>query len=373
MKIASVETFTVELPLARPMKMSIATVAHRDCLVVRVRSDDGQQGIGEAMAVPYFTGETLEGARLAVEQVLQPAVLGQDTLNLNALAARLDKVLVGNPAARCALDIALHDLAARTLGVPLHVLLGGKLRDRVLATWHCGNMNAEEDAAECAEAVARGFRQLKVKVGQSDFRRDWAGLKAIRLAVGDDIRLFVDANQAWTPEQAIAFIRGAEVYGVELVEQPVNRSDVAGLARVAAAVDPAVAPDEGVFSAEDLVLYLRAGATDAVLLKLLKAGGLHGARRLAALAQTSGVAIFLAGMPGESSICAAAALHLAATLPSLPYGTAIAPHYITRDLVLDPIRPRDGFFDVPGGPGLGIQIDEAALESTHSSAELARV
>ena len=361
MKVARVETIPVSLPLARPMKMSIATVATRDCLVVRVHSDEGQVGIGEAMAVPYFTGETLDGTRSAVERVLAPAVSGQDPLNLNLLAARLSKALVGNPAARCALDIALHDLAARVLGVPLHALLGGALRDRIVATWHCGNMNPEEDATECAEAVARGFRQLKVKVGHADYRLDWAGLKAIREAVGDDVRLLVDANQAWTAENAIAFIRGAERYGVELVEQPVSRHDVAGLARVSAAVDPAVAPDEGVFTAEDLAVYIRAGATDAVLLKLLKAGGLHGARRLATLAEASGVAVFLAAMPGESSLSAAAAIHLAATLPSLPYGTAIAPHYITRDVVAEPIRPVDGEFRLPQGPGLGTELDEAAL------------
>jgi muconate cycloisomerase len=361
MRIVEVETIPIRLPLAKPLKMSIATVVERDCLVVRVRSDDGQVGAGEAMAAAYFTGETLPGMRAAVESVLGPAVIGQDPRNLNLLTARLDKALVGNSGARCALEIALYDLAARTFGVPLHVLLGGALRDRVPATWHSSNMHPDEDAAECAEAVARGFRQLKVKVGHVDYRRDWAVLAAIRAAVGDEVRVFVDANQAWTPEQAIAFIRGSERYGVELIEQPVNRRDLAGLARVTAAVDPAVAPDEGVFSAEDLLQAIRAGATDAVVMKLFKAGGLSGARRLLTLAEAAGVAVLPAAMPGESSLSGAAAVQLAATLPRLPFGTAIAPHYVARDVVAEPLRPVEGYFRLPDGPGLGVELDEAAL------------
>jgi muconate cycloisomerase len=360
-KIARVETIVVGLPLVRPLKMSIATVTHRECLLVRVTSDEGRVGVGEAMGAPYFTGETLEGVRLAVETVLAPAVLGQDPLNLNLLAQRMSKALVGSSGARCAVDLALHDLAARCLGVPLHVLLGGALRDRVPATWHCGNMDPDEDAAECAEAVGNGYRQLKVKVGHEDYRRDWDALRAIREAVGDEVRLFVDANQAWMPEQAIAFIRGAERYGLELCEQPVSRTDPHGLARVAAAVDCAVAPDEGVFSAEDLVLHVRAGAGDAVLLKLLKSGGLHGARRLAATAGALGVSVFPAAMPGESSVSGAAMVHLAATLPALPFGTAIAPHYVTRDVTSTPMRPVDGYFPLPQGPGLGLELDPELL------------
>jgi o-succinylbenzoate synthase len=363
MKIARVETLLVGLPLARPLKMSIATVTRRETLLVRLTTDQGQQGVGEAMAVPYFTGETLEGARLAVEQVLGPIVLGQNPLHLNLLGARLGKALFGNPGARCAVDLALHDLAARVLGLPLHLLLGGAVRQRLPATWHCGNLQVDQDAAECAEAVASGFRQLKVKVGQADHRLDWRALEAIRAAVGDEVRIYVDANQAWLPEQAITFIRGAERFGVELIEQPVSRHDLAGLARVAAAVDTAIAPDEGVFSAEDLVQHLRAGAADAVLLKLLKAGGLHGARRLAVLAEASGVAVLPAAMPGESSLSGAAGLHLAATLASLPYGCAVAPHYISQDLVARPLRPVDGCFELPTGPGLGVELDEAAVRA----------
>jgi L-alanine-DL-glutamate epimerase-like enolase superfamily enzyme len=97
------------------------------------------------------------------------------------------------------------------------------------------------------------------------------------------------------------------------------------------------------------------------VMKLLKTGGPSGARRLVAVAETAGVAVLPAAMPGESSLCGAAAVHLAATLPGLPFGTAIAPHYVTRDVVAEPLRPVEGYFRLPGGPGLGVELDESAL------------
>lgn len=361
MKIAELKTYLIKLPLKRPLKMSIATVTARELLLVRLRTDDGLEGWGEAMAIPYFTGETLEGCRYAVEEVFGPAVMGLDPRNLNLAAQRMAQAMVGNPSARCGVDVALYDLAARAYGVPLHLLLGGKLHDRVPATYHLGNMDPAEDAPEALEAVRAGFRVLKIKVGHQDYRRDVENLRQIRAAVGDDVKLRVDANQAWTAEAAIAFIRGAERHGLELIEQPVSRYDQAAMARVAAAVDVTIAPDEGVFDAEQLMPYIRHGGADAVLLKVAKAGGLYLSRRLATVAETAGVAVYPAGQPGETSLMGAAQVHFAASLAKLPYGTAIGPHYIARDVVAEPVAPRDGMFEVPDGVGLGVVPDEAAI------------
>jgi L-alanine-DL-glutamate epimerase-like enolase superfamily enzyme len=361
-RIADVEAIPIGVPLPRPLRMSFITVERRESILVRVRTEQGAEGIGDAMTVPYFTGETALGAQRLVREVFAPALVGLDPLDLGVAVGRLEAA-VGNPAARAAVDGALHDLAGRLLGVPVSTLLGGRQRDRVEATWHVSNMDPEADARDAADAVRRGFRILKIKVGAPDPRRDLLGLRAIREAVGEDVRLYVDANQAWRPDQAIRFVRRAEEYGVELVEQPVARSDLAGMAAVARAVEAAVAPDEGVWSAEELLTYARQGAATAVVAKLIKSGGIVGLRRLIAVAEAANVGLYLAAMPGETSVSAAAAIHLACATRRLPFGTAIAPHYIDYDIVREPIRPSDGAFQPLDGPGLGVELDPAAVEA----------
>ena len=362
-KIADVEAIPIGVPLPRPLRMSFVTVERRESILVRVRTEDGTEGVGDAMTVPYFTGETALGARTLIRDVFAPALIGLDPLNLAAAVGRLEAAAVGNPAARAAVDGALHDLAGKLLGVPVSTLLGGRCRDRVEASWHVSNMEPDADAREAAGAVARGFRILKIKVGAADPRRDLDGLRAIREAVGQDARLYVDANQAWRPDQAIRFIRRAEEYGIELIEQPVARWDLAGMATVARAVDAAVAPDEGVWSAEELLTYARHDAATAVVAKLIKSGGLVGLRRLIAVAEAANVGLYLAAMPGETSVSAAAAIHLASATRRLPFGTAIAPHYIDHDVVREPIRPSDGAFTPSDRPGLGVELDPAAIEA----------
>jgi L-alanine-DL-glutamate epimerase-like enolase superfamily enzyme len=362
-RIADVEAIPIGVPLPRPLRMSFITVERRESILVRVRTEQGAEGIGDAMAVPYFTGETALGAQRLIPEVFAPALVGLNPLDLGVAVGRLEAAAVGNPAARAAVDGALHDLAGRLLGVPVSTLLGGRQRDRVEATWHVSNMDPEADARDAADAVRRGFRILKIKVGAPDPRRDLLGLRAIREAVGEDVRLYVDANQAWRPDQAIRFVRRAEEYGVELIEQPVARWDLAGMAAVARAVEAAVAPDEGVWSAEELLTYARQGAATAVVAKLIKSGGIVGLRRLVAVAEAADVGLYLAAMPGETSVSAAAAIHLACAIRRLPFGTAIAPHYIDHDIVREPIRPSDGVFHPLDGPGLGVELDPAAVEA----------
>jgi L-alanine-DL-glutamate epimerase-like enolase superfamily enzyme len=250
---------------------------------------------------------------------------------------------------------------AKALDVPLYRLLGGKTRDRVDSTWYLSAAKPEQVAEEAKAGVEEGFKAVKIKLGTQSTAMDLLRLRAVREAIGEHVLIRADANQAWAPTEAIRFLKAAADYGLQFIEQPVKRGDIAGMAQVARAVDTAVAPDEGLFGAEDALRYIQANAADGVVMKLIKTGGLLGARRLAAIVETANLGLHLAGMPGETSICAAATVHLAVALPTLSWDSGIYPHSAQFDVVGERLSPVKGAYVPPKGPGLGVKLDEKAL------------
>lgn len=361
LKITDVEAIPIVIPLIHPLRMAVATVYQRESIFVRLHTRDGLVGYGEAVLAQYFTGETWAGAKHSIDRILKPLLCGADAYDRNSIIHNMDKVLHGCPGTKAAVDIALHDLVAKSLNIPLYQLLGGKVRDRVYSTWHVASAEPEAIADEAMEGIAQGFKAVKIKVGKQDPKTDLRRIMAVRKAVGEDILLRPDANQAWSVPVAIQFIKAAGECGLQFIEQPVNRRNIAGMARIVQAVDVAVAPDEGVFHAGDALNYIRAEAADGVILKLIKTGGLLHAQELANLIQAADLDMHLAGFPGETSVCAAAEAHLAVSLPQLSWDCGISSHYAQRDIVAERLLPVDGAYYPPTGPGLGIEIDEEAL------------
>ncbi|MPZ89678.1 MAG: hypothetical protein GEU81_16785 [Nitriliruptorales bacterium] len=362
MKITELQAIPIAVPMEKPLKMAVATVTERTCIVLRIRTDEGLEGFGEGVIAPYFTGETLASAVHLVDAVLTPLIVGADPAELHVLEQQMDRVVVGNSSTRSAVDIALHDLLGKAHGVPLHQLLGGKVRDEVPTIWHVSGGDPERDAADATKAVAAGFGLIKVKVATHTVERDIERVFAVREAVGPDVALLLDANQGWQAAEAIRFAKGVEAAHPALLEQPVHRDDIPGMAHVRRSTSVVIAADEGLFNARELATYLHADAAGAVIAKLIKAGGISGLRRLAAVAAASGLGIHFAGMAGETSVAAAAAVQLACTLPELRFGSGISPHYLTDDVVTQRLAPVGGAFTVPEGPGIGVHLDDEALE-----------
>lgn len=361
MRIAAVEAVAVSVPLREPLRMAVATVTARDCVVVRVRSDSGLEGVGDAVIAPYFTGETLGSALALVRGIAAGLLAGADVFDTERIDATLSKAIVGNPATRSALEIALWDLKARALGVPLYQLLGGRMRAEVPTIWHLSHDGADPNAKEAAQARAEGFRWFKLKVGKGAFADEVASTHAVRDAIGPDADLVLDANQAWTPPEAVRFLDAVADAHVRFVEQPVHRADMRGLAWVQARTAVAVVADEAVFDPPDLLEHAACGAVQGVVTKLIKAGGVAGVMRVATVADAAGIGVHLAGMAGETSISAAAGTHVAVALRSLTFGTGIAPHYLVDDVVEEWLRPQGGVLSPPPGPGLGVTVSEEAL------------
>lgn len=335
-------------------------------VIARVETEDGHVGVGEATVDIGFFGETLEQAQAAITDYLGPQLVGRDPFDREHLMWLID--FRGNSTAKSAIDIALHDLCGRAAGVSVADLIGGRSRDRVQVAIEIAGGSPEGMAGRCTELVALGVTAFKPKIG-GDPRRDAERLIAIREAVGAGVVLRADANQGYSPKQAIELCRLATDGGVdlELLEQPVAAWDHEGMAFVRRSVETLIEADESCYSLHDAVALIRAQACDVLNIKLGKAGGLLAAKKIAAVAEAGGVGCVLGTAFGVGPELAAK-LHLAASIPiavdaveftelSL-HPTVLAPP--SNALFAFPFT--DGCLAVPSGPGLGVELDPAALD-----------
>ena len=352
--VVKVTAERVSVPLHTPFVTALRRTETTEALVVRVTDSDGVTGWGEAPQVWQVTGESLAGAEACVTGPLTAAVLGSDADDLVRTCRAVAGAVAGNAGAKAAVDVALHDLAARRRGVSLPVLLGGSsLRVPTDVTLAAGD--ADTLAGAGLERTLEGFRVLKMKVG-TDAAGDVARVRAVRDAVGPDAAIRLDANQGWTPREAVRVVSALEDAGcgVELVEQPVAAADLAGLAWVASRVDTPVMADESVYGVRDLVAVIERRAADLVNVKLAKCGGLSVARTLLDLARAHGVGAIVGSMM-ETHVGVGAAASLVAA-----YGTTLtsdldAAWWAASPPVKGGLRYEGAEVVLPDAPGLGIE------------------
>lgn len=311
MKITNITTTECQIPLRTPFKTALRTV---DCvydLLVRVETDTGAVGYGEAPPTAVITGETLGSLHTAVEEFIAPALRGMEVEDLDAVMTKLDRCLVRNTSAKAAVDMALYDLFAQSCGKPLYKVLGGA-RSSIETDLTISVNPVPVMVADAKAAVEEGFKVLKIKVGKEGLA-DIPRLKAIREAVGPEVSLRVDANQGWTAKQAVRIITALEDAGVdpELVEQPVPAHDIDGLEYITRRVATPILADESVFSPADAFHILQRHAADMINIKLMKTGGIWQALKICSAAEVYGVECMM-GCMLESKLAVSAAAHLAA-------------------------------------------------------------
>lgn len=376
--IASIETIHVSLPTRREHKWTGLTEPIGGYLLVRVEGDDGTVGWGEAPALKdwggdhgrYF-GESPGTVKHVIETYLAPAVIGADVANFVALHTSMDAIIKGHPYAKAAVEMAVYDLAGRVLGVPVWQLLGGRARKTISVTHSIGLLDIEQAVAECRQAVEEGIRTIKLKIGVEP-ERDVEIVKQVRNAVGEGVDLCVDANNGYrTPGEAIQIIRRMEPFRLKYVEQPVE--GIAGLAKVAAAIDAPVMADESAWNKHDVIEISERRAADIVSIYTTKPGGLYRAMEVAAVASAAGLICNVNGSV-ETGVGNLANIHLAAaaanvtlscvvpvSTPAEAQSGQVAGIYYTDDLIAEPFRFNDGAVSVPDGPGMGIDVDEAKI------------
>ena len=362
MKIASIDVIPVRLPLVEPFVIAYANYPDTLSVLVRLRTADGAEGWGEATPDQNITGETWASAAAMLRHDLAPALIGHDARDWEAAHRLLDARVEGAPAAKAALDIALHDLVARAAGIPLWQLLGGRSKpwlpvSRVVSL---GEPTAMAEAA--ARHAAAGFTAVKAKVGaEARPMLDVARVAAVRAAIGPDVTLKVDVNQGWrTPGTAIAAIRAMAESRPAYVEQPGAAWDLEGLAEVRRQTGATIMVDEGVHGSREMQRVVALRAADLVNFKLMKTGGILPLLRANAIAEAAGITAQIGTMV-ESSIASAAGLHTALALANVQTVEMGGPMMLREDVgnAVDWYAP--GRITVGDGPGLGITVDVTAV------------
>lgn len=377
--IASVSTVLVQLPTRREHKWTGLTEPIGRYILVRMTDREGRTGWGEAAALKdwggefgrYF-GESAGIVEFVIARYLSAAVAGVDPANIVELHARMDAVIKGYPYAKAAVEFAAYDLAGRRLGVPVHTLLGGRARERVAVTHSIGLIPVTEAEQEAARVAEEGIRTIKVKIGV-DPQRDIEVVRAVRNAAGPDVDICVDANEGYrTPGEAVVVLREMEKYRLKYAEQPCM--GIERIAEVARAIDTPVMADESAWNAHDALQIAKQQAIDIVSIYTTKPGGLYKAMQVAAVCSAAGIACNVNGSI-ETGVGNLANLQLAAAAPAVTLSCVIpvstpAEHqrgqiggiYYRDDLLASAMKLTDGAIEVPHGPGLGMDIDEAKIE-----------
>lgn len=377
-KIKTVETLLVHLPTRREHKWAGLTEPIGRYVIVKLTDDDGRVGWGEAPALKdwggefgrYF-GESALIIRPVIDAYLAPAAIGVELGDIIGLHAKMDAAIRGYPYAKAALEFAVYDLTGRWLNVPVHTLLGGQARTHVPVTHSIGLIPIEEAEAEVAKVAAEGIKTIKIKIGV-DPARDVAIVKAIRAVVGDSVELCVDANEGYrTPGEAIATIRQMEPCRLKYVEQPVM--GIERIAEVARAIDIPVMADESAWNAHDAIQIIEQRAAQIISIYTTKPGGLFKAMEVAAVCRAAGIICNVNGSV-EVGVGNLANIQLAAAAPSVelscvvPVSTPaewqkgqVGGIYYKDDLIKEPMKLVDGAIEVPSGPGMGIDVDEAKI------------
>ncbi|WP_353554662.1 muconate/chloromuconate family cycloisomerase [Paraburkholderia terrae] len=363
-QITSVETVLVDLPTIRAHQLAMATMQQQTLVVVRLRSSDGIEGIGEATTIGglSYGEESPEGIKLTIDTYLAPALVGQDATNVNGAMIKLNKVARGNRFAKCAIETALLDAQGKRLGVPVSTLLGGAVRKTLPVLWTLASGDTQRDIEEAEMLLAeRRHNTFKLKIGRRSVRDDVAHVSKIKSALGDRAKVTVDVNQAWNEVDATLGIQALEAAGIDLIEQPTPREQRGVLARLSARFIVPIMADEAVTGPEDALELVRDACADVFALKIAKSGGIYGMMRAAAIADAAGVALY-GGTMLEGSIGSIASAHGFSALPQLAWGTELfGPLLLKDDIVTTRPQYRDFDLHLPEGPGLGLHIDEEKL------------
>src|ERR1700738_847175 len=286
MKIRSVEASAFRLPHRRSFKWAGLHVELGSFVLVRVTTDEGLIGYGEATPLPDWggdfgrrSGETLATVISIVNDIFAPALMGTDPTAVTSARRTMDRLVVGNNYAKCAVDIALHDLWGKSVGQPIYRLLGGAVRDSVPVAHMIGLMSESDAADEGIAAVADGVRALQIK-GGVDAERDIRLVRTLRRELGSGVTLRLDANQGYGhAKRATQVVARLAEAGVDLVEQPA--AGLAFLAEVTAGATVPIIADESCWDVSDALEVVRHRAADCISIYLAKAGGFGGPRAVA--------------------------------------------------------------------------------------------
>ena len=318
MEIQRIDVHLVSLRCCEPFRIALGTSTENQNVVVKVVTNRNVVGWGEASPSEKVTKENPETVLNAIDK-MAPKLVGVCPLRIEKATELIDETVVGNPSAKAAIDIALHDIMGKTARRPLFMLLGG-YRHEVLTDITLGIKSPKQMARDAVKAVNRGFKAVKVKVGVNP-EEDLERVKLIREAIGPEITLRIDANQGWTPDQAIDVLRKMEKFNIEFVEQPVKAEDIKRLSECSRELFDTGYGGRKCSFPEDTVQLIHTETVDLINIKLMKCGGILKARKIAAIAEAANIPC-MTGCMGESRLGITAGVHVAAATKNIHMPTS---------------------------------------------------
>jgi L-alanine-DL-glutamate epimerase-like enolase superfamily enzyme len=365
LRITQVESIPVRVPLKAGMVTKTAHGDHHtsDYVIVKVHTDEGIVGLGEATVSALWSGETSKSCAAALDDLIGPALIGVDPTHITAIRKRMDFLIKLNPFTKSAVEMALWDITGKSLGVPVYQLLGGQVREVISTKMMIGAFELPQVRSLAEQFLSWGVRCLKVKVGL-ELAGDLARVEAVRSVAGPDIPITVDANCGWNVTTARVALDRLRQYDLLIAEQPIAPGDTEAMASLRYPGGIPIMADESVFTLADAWNILRAHAADVISIYPGKNGGIAVSIEIAHVAAAAGIPCHI-GSNLELGVGSAAMLHLACAVKNIESETypadILGPHYHESDLLAEPLDLSFGGARVPAGPGLGVSLDEEQL------------
>jgi L-Ala-D/L-Glu epimerase / N-acetyl-D-glutamate racemase len=368
MHISKITTHAVRIPL-KPIRRMVSSLGRHDVseyVLVRVETDAGVDGVGEATVMCRWSGETVWSAQAIIDHVFAPLLPGQDPADIAQIDRVLDAAAQDNWFAKSAIEMACWDIMGKDAGKPVYELLGGPCRSReIKCRFSMGAYPPERVRNTVPDLIENGFETIKVKVGTVS-EEDVERVRLVREIIGPDREIVIDANCGYDAAGAIAAAREMEPYRVSLFEQPTPRDDYTALAEVRKQASMPVMADDIVFDFNHAVECIRHSACDVISLYPGKNGGIRKARAIADYAEEHDVACSV-GSNLELDVASAAMCHLVVGTPNMQVelypGDILGPEYHEFSVVKDPLSIQGPMITCPDGPGLGVDVDWAVVEA----------
>lgn len=358
--IHKVQVDILDLPTIRPHKLSMTTMRNQTMVIVQLFCEDDIIGFGECATIGglSYGAESPESMKLTIEHYIVPHLIGKSATNVNARMHDIECNVKGNQFAKAAIETALLDAQGKRLNVPISDLLGGAVHDSLRTLWTLASGNTETDIEEAQQLIAENrHNTFKLKIGSKPPKVDVKHVCAIKKVVGDDIKITVDINQAWEEHTAKVWIKQLQDNGIDLIEQPIVKTNFAGLSRLTEYFHVPIMADEACGTPEDALKLANIYGASVFAIKIMKCGGLLNASKIAGIAKASGIGVY-GGTMLEGTIGTAASAHFFSTIPQLDFGTELfGPMLLTDDIVTQPLTYGNTVLKVPTKPGLGIEID----------------
>ncbi len=365
--IIALDVFLVRWPLKMKRRHGVGDIERTmPGVIVKLTTDAGITGWGEASPWAVFTG-TAESCAAAIDVYFRPLLTGADPTDITVLMNAIEHAVVAHTEAKAAIEMALLDILGKRLKTPIAQLLGGFVRREIPMSVSIANPDFDEDMEFAKRLAGEGVRLFKVKTGFLSHGEDMRRMERLRAELPDSAELRIDYNQGLEAWDALQKVRDMEIFHPRFIEQPVPRDQRAALAAITAAIDTPIMADESVFSPAEAIEMVRTRLCDCVSIKIMKAGGIRRAREIAAIAEAAGIAGY-GGTMFEGGLAIAAGLHFVAATPNVSLGAEFytSTYVMGVEILATPIVIRNGCNIVPTGPGLGVEVDEAAVRSISS-------